>query len=175
MENIKIIDNFLSKEELNNILTYIRSVNYEYNFKSGGNHEKFDNPNFVIRRFNEDYINNILKKIEDFSSKKFKIERSFMSIQVYGQVGAFHQDKDSVNEDYYSFCLYITDILDADMENADGDFLIKIPNENYIMCINTLMNRGVFFPSKYVHKGMAYNQFYNNMRFCITLQLKEII
>jgi len=173
MENIKIIDNFLSKEELNEIVKYINSSEFTHNISSGSD-EKFDNKHFVIKSFEKCYIENIKKKIEKYSSKKLEIFRSWMATQLYGQFGAYHTDNDDTDVPYYSLCIYITDISDEDIENANGDFLIKIPNTKSIMCINALMNRGVFFPSNYIHKGMAYNRLYNNRRFCITLQLREV-
>lgn len=66
-----------------------------------------------------------------------------MHMQLYGQDGSYHIDSDEDNT--YTFCIYISDISDASMENADGDFLLKIPNTNYVICINTLNNRGIFF------------------------------
>jgi len=96
-----------------------------------------------------------------------------MHIQMYGQDGSFHLD--SFDENTFTFCIYITNISNSEIEESNGDFLLKIPNTNYIIGINTLMNRGIFFPSTYLHKGMAYNHLHPQKRLCITWKLTEII
>ena len=70
MENIKIIDNILSKEELNEIITIFNDIKLSSNFRSGTN-EKFDNRNFAIK--NMDFIFNkyVKEKIEKIFLKKF--------------------------------------------------------------------------------------------------------
>ena len=176
MENIKIIDNFFSKEELNKIQNVLNNKEKEWHYgHNSGDYEKYNNNFFAVYILGNYFKTNIIKKFEEIFNKKFQLIRNYMHIQTYGQDGSYHLDCPEDIENTYTFCIYITDISDSDMENADGDFLLKIPNSNFIICINTLNNRGVFFQSTYFHKGMAYNRFYNNKRLCITWKLKEII
>lgn len=175
MDNIKIIDDFFSKEELIEIQNVINSKEKEWKYgHKSGNNEKYNNLFFSTDDLGEYFSINIKMKLEKFFNKKFQLNRNYMHIQTYGQNGSYHIDSHII-DNTYTFCIYITDISDSEIENADGDFLLKIPNTKFIVCINTLMNRGVFFPSSYFHKGMAYNRIYNNKRLCITWKLTEII
>ena len=104
-----------------------------------------------------------------------------MHIQTYSQDGGFHIDDNGKNK--YTFCLYINNIegcfdeqdinkKEELMEISGGEFLIKIPNRKEILCIETLSNRGIFFPSEYLHKGMAFNRFIPDYRLCLTWKLE---
>jgi hypothetical protein len=120
-----------------------------------------------------DYFSEYVKtKIENITSKKFILNRNYMHIQTFGQDGCYHTDDINVNA--YTFCIYITEINDEDIETAKGEFLLKLPNKKQIISIDTYCNRGVLFPSNYLHKGMAYNNLYSQKRLCITWKLKEI-
>jgi len=171
MENIKIFDNFLTQEELIKFYEKIHNSNFDYKFMSNGI-EKFDNMIFGTSDLCYFFNKFITEKIESVVLMKFELLRNYTHLLTYGAYGSYHTD--DKRDDTYTFCIYITDISDSDMENANGDFLLKIPNTNFIVCINTLNNRGILFPSTYYHKGMAYNRFYNNRRFCFTWKLKEI-
>lgn len=172
MENINIFDNFLTESELVIFLEKINNTDFDYGYTSNSR-EKFDNLNFGIKIV-DDFFNKFIKtKIESIIFKKFYLDRNYFNSITYGDYGSYHID--SYIKNTYTFCIYITDIPNSEIENADGDILLKIPNTNFIVCINTLMNRAVFFPSTYFHKGMSYNRFYNNKRFCFTWKLTEII
>lgn len=172
MENIKIIDKFLNKDELDEFMKVINNKQWGYGHSSG-DYEQFTNKFFAAHDLGNFFNEYMKQKLETIFQKKFQLDRNYMHIQMFGQYGSYHTDNDNPNT--YTFCIYITEISDSDMENADGDFLLKIPNTNFIVCINTLMNRGVFFPSTYYHKGMAYNKFFPQKRLCITWKLTEII
>ena len=113
------------------------------------------------------------KKIEKKIEKKYKINRHYMIIQTFGQDGGYHIDDSDINA--FTFCLYINELTDTEINEINGEFLIKIPYEKKILSIDTYMNRGIFFPSNYLHKGMAYNKMYANERLCITWKLQLII
>uniref|UniRef100_A0A6C0I1D6 Prolyl 4-hydroxylase alpha subunit Fe(2+) 2OG dioxygenase domain-containing protein n=1 Tax=viral metagenome TaxID=1070528 RepID=A0A6C0I1D6_9ZZZZ len=172
MENIKIYDHFLNKNELIKLLEVINHKEWNYGHSSGNN-ERFNNKFFAAYELGEFYTDYIKSKIENTVFKKFNIDRNYMHIQLYGQNGSYHIDNEKKNT--FTFCIYLSSIDDDTMENSDGDFLLKIPNEKGIICINTLNNRGVFFPSTYLHKGMAYNHWFKEKRLCITWKLTEII
>lgn len=171
MENIKIIDNFLSEDELAQCIDIVNKKEWKYGHSSGDS-EQFNNQFFAAYDLGDFFTEYIKKKLESIFNKKFQLDRNYMHIQLYGQYGSYHIDTELPNT--YSFCIYLTDISDSDMEDADGDFLLKIPNTKEIVCINTNMNRGVFFPSTYFHKGMAYNRHFPQKRLCITWKLTEL-
>jgi hypothetical protein len=172
MEKIKIIDKFLNVDELNECLNIVNNKKWYYGHSSGYD-EKFNNTFFAIYNLDYFFTQYIKSKLEIIFSKKFILDRNYMHMQLYGQDGSYHIDSDENNT--YTFCIYITDISDASMENADGDFLLKIPNTNYVICINTLNNRGIFFPSNYIHKGLAYNRMFYQNRICVTWKLTEFL
>ena len=171
MENIFIIDKFLDNKMLHELLNSIEIKKWKYGHSSGNN-EIINNRFFANYELEYSFVNFIKERIENYFSKKYKINRNYMHIQTFGQDGGYHIDDDNANA--YTLCLYISDISDTNMENANGDFLIKIPNEKVIICIETFMNRCLFFPSNYRHKGMAYNCLFSNKRLCLTWKLDEI-
>ena len=73
---------------------------------------------------------------------------------------------------HYTFCLYLNE---ENIENSGGNIFFKIPNEKFILCIEPVFNRGVFFPADYRHKGTGYNIINPNMRLCITWKFVEIL
>jgi uncharacterized protein YuzE len=169
MENIKICDNFLNKNQLIILKNILKNKTYKYGHTSGG-------VELIISKFfsthnEEDFFLFFIKnKIEKIFSTKFKMNRHYMHIQTFGQDGGFHIDDEGTNK--YTFCIYITD--EIDMDKVGGDFLIKIPKEKHILSIETFNNRGILFPSEYLHKGMAYNIHSEKPRLCITWKLEII-
>jgi hypothetical protein len=171
MENIIIHDCFLNIYELKTLTNIIKKKEYNYGHTSGDD-EAFA-VSFFSTKNNENFFNiYMLNKINEVSNKKFKINRHYMHIQTFGQDGSFHIDDYGSNT--FTFCLYITNLQDEDVEKYGGDFLIKIPNDNKIISIETNNNRGIFFPSNYIHKGMAYNILCDKPRLCITWKLELI-
>ena len=178
MDEFYIKDNFLTENEYQECMGIVENSSYHYGHSSLSdsneyliNNEKFDNKFFAgynLGNFNE----KIKNKIETIFNKKCHVKRNYMHIQCFGQDGAYHTDDNLQNS--YTFCIYFTDISNEDIENADGDFILKIPDTKHIICINTFNNRGVFFPSNYYHKGMAYNKNFSQRRLCVTWKLTDI-
>ena len=167
MDKIKIFNNFLNDVELSTVIKLIKKE-FRYGHTSG-NKEKFENKFFSINNNETFFIETLFEKIQRKINHKLKMNRHYMHIQLFGQDGSYHIDDNDV--DAFTFCIYLTDIDDNNIEKSSGDFLIKIPNEKYITCIETKNNRGIFFPANWMHKGMAYNNKYSNMRLCITWKL----
>ena len=169
--DIVILDNFLNDEELLLLNKLIIDKNYKYGHSSG--YRELVISKFFASYNTEPFFWIILKeKIEKSFNYKYKVNRHYMHIQTFGQDGGFHID--DTGENKQTFCLYITNEHTENIDNIGGDFLIKHPNKNYTISINTNNNRGVLFPSYYVHKGMAYNIYSNNIRLCITWKLEII-
>ena len=173
MENIKIIDNFLDMNELNQCISMINNKSWYMAYASSGGIEKFNEHFFAAYDLGNFFTQYIKSKLETTFSKKFKLDRNYMHIQLYGENGAYHVD--SYQENTYTFCIYVTKCKNEELENyGGGEFLIKIPNENFILSIPTFMNRAILFPSTFLHKGMAYNIHSENPRLCITWKLEKI-
>jgi hypothetical protein len=167
MDKIHIFDNFLDDNELFNINLLINK-NYGYGHTSG-NKEKFENKFFSIFNNEAFFLETLFEKIQKKINKKLKLNRHYMHIQTFGLDGSYHTDDDDPNS--CTFCIYFTNIDNKKIENASGDFLIKIPNEKHIICIETINNRGVFFPGNWMHKGIGYNKNFSDLRICITWKL----
>ena len=171
MENIHIVDEFFGPEELHNVQCFVKSKDWKFGHTSGERET-------IVNRFHSTTISNdyfevfIKKKIEQLYKIKVKVNRNYMHIQSFGQDGGYHIDDEGL--DKLTFCVYITDIDVESMDTAGGEFLIKLPDEKGVICIDTLMNRGVIFPSYYLHKGMAYNRLFGQNRLCITWKLEMI-
>jgi hypothetical protein len=172
MNEIQIYDEFLNSDELNILNAILNIKMYNFNHKSG-NREKIVTPFFSIFNTEDFFLIYMKNKIELCTRKKFNIVRHYMHVQTFGQDGGYHTDDSGKNK--YTFCLYINGLNDSQIDDASGEFLIKIPNEKYIMSINTINNRSLFFHSEYIHKGLAYNNFISEPRLCITWKLEEIL
>ena len=172
MDNIIIKDNFLNNDELCLLQTFISNATWKYGHTSGGR-EYITNKFFSTHNTQDFFLEHIKNKIETYFSKKFKLNRHYMHIQTFGQDGSYHTD--DKGENTYTFCIYITENDANRLEYIGGDFLIKIPNQPFILCVETIMNRGIMFPSTYLHKGMAYNNYCSDKRLCLTWKLEEII
>lgn len=171
MDKIKVFDNFLNENDLNILVDYVNKQNFNYGHKSGVKETII--VDFFSNYIHNEFINNIIHKIENITDKKFILHRNYMHIQTFGLDGCYHVD--TYEKDCYTICIYVTNKTNQDIDNMNGDFYIKIPNSKLIFSFQPYMNRMLFFPSNYLHKGMAYNRFYNNERLCITWKLKEII
>ena len=175
MENIIVVDNFLQNDELTQVKHIIKNSKWEYNHTSNGNKDieipfwscyLNDNEYFTI------YLKNIIEK-QFF--KKFTITRVYANGQTFGQDGAFHKDTENENGNDYTFCLYINDIPHYDIEMASGYIIFKIPDLKYKICYEPINNRGILFPSHYIHKPTAFSRFIKDLRVCIAFKLQEII
>lgn len=181
MESIKIYDNFLNEEELSCVIEFIKKYSFSYGHSSGrlytnGSFENVYSKFFAKYDLHDIFSNDIKEKIEEKVGKKFTIDRLYIHIQMFGQDGAYHVDTIEIENKYkYSCCLYINDINIDLIENSGGEFIIKIPNEKHNLAISPINNRLVYFPSYYIHKGLAFNKHHKNMRICIAYKFTENI
>ena len=167
--SFEIIDNFLNEDEINKLNNILSNKSYTYGHSSGYREQitiKF------FASYNEEnfFLIYMKEKIEKYFNKKYKVNRHYMHIQTFGQDGSFHIDDEGDNK--FTFCLYITQ--EKDLHINGGDFLIKIPNQLHTYAIETNFNRGILFPSQYLHKGLAYNSYSKHTRLCITWKLEII-
>jgi len=174
MENIKIIDNFLDEYELKILTSAIKNKQWKYNHSSGGK-ETIHNKFFVSHNDNDNASRFITEKIKSlFPGETLIIKRQYVSNQLFGQDGGYHVDGEGNENKTVTFCLYLTDVTNNSLDIAGGDFFIKIPNCKFIISIKTIMNRGILFPSNFLHKGNAYTKAFYENRLCLTCKIEII-
>jgi hypothetical protein len=172
MENIIVVDNFLIQEELYKAIDIIKSSKWSY--YHGDNSNENSTNRWILKLDDTDFFSIYVKNlIEKQFSKKFYLKRVYASGQTYGQNGIYHID--DCESDTFTFCLYLSQINNNDIETAGGNLYIKIPNENkFVASYEPYLNRGIFFPSTYLHKGSAFNRYIKEMRVCVAWKLLEI-
>ena len=107
-KNIFIFDNFLKKEEYNFLLEFINSNDCWKFGHSSGISENIQTPFFSIMQLPPYFLEYIKTKIENVVSKKLIVNRNYMHVQTFGQDGCYHID--DVENDAFTFCIYITEI-----------------------------------------------------------------
>jgi hypothetical protein len=173
MNNISVFENFLTNDELNIAINIIDTNEWKYGHYSVLNAPGIT-PFFKMDLNNNEFFSTYLKyEIEKQLSKKFKLITVYAVGQSFGQNGDYHIDSELDN--HYTFCLYLTQIQGDLIDLAEGYIHFKIPNKKYIVSYQPIANRGIFFPSNYLHKGCAFSRYVNKMRICIAWKLEEII
>jgi hypothetical protein len=167
--NIHIVDDFLNHAEIEHLNQILLKKNYKYGHTSGYR-EQITIPFFSYYNEDDFFLIYLKEKIEKKFKENYKVNSHYMHIQTFGQDGSFHIDDEGENT--FTFCLYITE--EKELDQNGGDFLIKIPTQKYIFSIETNFNRGIMFPSYYLHKGLAYNKSSDKQRLCITWKLEKI-
>jgi hypothetical protein len=166
---IKVINNFFSNDIVEEIITFFNDRSWDCLCEINKNvtNNTNDCPFWRIELDKESFFSTYLSSnIEKYFNKKLHLLRIYAVSQTYQQNSNFHDDEPE--NDCYTFCYYINNVSIED----DGLFYIKIPNENYILNIEPVMNRLIIFPSYYRHKGSAYNNLNNQLRICIAWKYK---
>jgi hypothetical protein len=172
MDKIIVCDNFFNLEEISKILTIIKENKWEWGHKSNG--EKLSETPFWTMDLSEDlFFSNTLKKIiEKHFGKKFNLNRVYANGQTFGQDGTFHTDDE--NPKAVTFCFYANHISEEYVDTAGGYIYFKIPGKKFEVCYQPIFNRGIMFPSSFMHKGVSYTRYIMDMRICIAWKLVEI-
>jgi hypothetical protein len=172
MDQIIVQDNFLNEDELNKCVDIIKSNKWHWGHSSSG---KFaDTPFWSMDLMDNEYFyKDITCIIEKHFSKKFKVNRLYANSQSYGQDGSYHKDSEELN--CYTFCLYFTNIKEENVETAGGHLFFKFPELKYKICYEPKYNRGIFFPSKYLHKAASFSRYIMDLRICVAWKLEEIL
>jgi hypothetical protein len=163
MEHIKVYNNFLDIDDMNKCKTIIKEGKWEYGHTSNQNN-MFNTPFFIMNLKHIDFFNTYLKeKIENMVGQKLILDRVYANGQTFGLDGCYHQD--NINPNTMTFCLYINEIGDDIIEDIGGNIFFKVPNiQDFSLALEPKYNRGVYFPSNYFHKGVAFNRYIVNMR-----------
>jgi hypothetical protein len=196
----KIFDNYLNENEIQMINSILNKETWKHNTTSaiyGGTYGEVINTFFGIHNISESFFTEYLKsKIEleintilnicnsktktcteclnsKSENKKYtiKINRMYIHMQNYGEDGNYHYD--DIGNDKITFCIYLNDVNNDEIENINGEFYLKIPEKKHIICIDTFYNRAILFKSEYLHIGMAYKK-NTNKRICVTWKLQLI-
>ncbi len=171
MENINIYDDFLTSQDIKECLNIVQKP--EWKFGQFSDDRIIVTPFWYMELIHNNFLKDIIKeKIEYVTKKKFNVMRLYANGQTYGQDGGFHQD--DVSQDTYTFCLYCTEISLDMTELVGGHIEFILPESQHSINIKTIFNRGIFFPSHYFHRGIAFNRYVSDLRICIAWKLKEI-
>jgi Rps23 Pro-64 3,4-dihydroxylase Tpa1-like proline 4-hydroxylase len=172
MEKIIVQDNFLNQDELNKCVDIINSNSWKWGHYSNG--IRSDTPFWMMDLSNNEYFSkNITNVIEKHFSKKFKVNLLYANAHTYGQDGSYHTDSEKPNT--YTFCLYLTNIKEENIETAGGHLFFKFPELNYKIGYEPKFNRGIFFPSNYIHKATSFSRYIMDLRICAAWKLEEIL
>ena len=162
-KNIDIIDNFFSDDIVIYIKSFFNNNFWINNCIKYSNIDSFggDEPFFRLDLNEETFFTKKLKTIiERKLDKKFNLNRVYAVSQFYEQDSNYHID--SICKKSFTFCYYInTSVVD---EETKGYLFIKIPEKHFLLAIEPFSNRGILFPSHYIHKGTGIN---NGLRICI--------
>jgi hypothetical protein len=166
MDEIYVVNNFLSTEDLTKVLESSKYFRWSYgqlSIEGAGN--KFWGSNLMN---NDLFKTHIFHKIESFFKKKFILHKVFANGQTYGMNGIYHTDTDAD----YTFLLYISDITHDNADIVDGHTLFK--NGDDVLCVEPILNRGVLFKSNILHKALAPSRSADTLRISIAFKLREI-
>jgi hypothetical protein len=173
MERIIVCDDFLSNEELNKANEIIQNGLWKYGHHSLGTKLYEDDFWSMDLTQNDFFSKYLLSIIEKHFSKKFILQRVYANGHTFGQDGHFHTDSENTND--YTFCFYFTKIEDSYVETAGGYLYFNLPDVKYKIAFEPIYNRGIMFPSNYVHKGTCFSRYVMDMRISIAWKLTEII
>ena len=167
MSNIRVIDNFLTQEELNEARFIVENLKWNYGHVSNETGFKF----WVCDLGENDFFSkHIFQKIEKYFGKKYEINRVYANGQTYGLDGSYH--KDDERDNCYTFLMYLSDINHENVNEFDGHTLFKYDKK--VTSIEPILNRCVLFKSNILHKGMAPSRSSNMLRISVAFKLREI-
>lgn len=173
MDKILVIDNFLSSDEIIKCKEIIVNLLFVHGVTSDGNKKYFSTPFWGIDVNNNEFFRTtVIKIIEKKTCKRFRIHKIVVNAQTYGENGIYHID--NIEDGRYTFVLYFSNINKEELEHSEGCLEIKTPNEIFIASYEPEFNRGILFPSNYLHRGLSLSKHISDIRISIAWKLKEI-
>lgn len=150
--DIRVVDNFLSNDELQFTMDIINNEKWIYGAQSGQtlSNIKWFGCDLSENLFFKEYL---LQKISKITKCNWECSRLYANGQTPLLDGEWHIDKDPPNDDYWTVLLYISDITTENIVRVNGHTEFKINNE--IKSIEPLKNRIVIFKSDIIHRGRA--------------------
>lgn len=172
MDKIIVSDNFLTNDEFNNAIKILTNGLWKYGHASNGKH-LYEDTFWAMDLIENDFFSvQLLSVIKKHFSKNFELNRVYATGHTFGQDGHFHIDSENTSE--YTFCLYFTKIEDDYVETAGGYIYFKLPDLKCKICYEPIYNRGILFPSNYIHKGTSFTRYVMDMRICVAWKLRLI-
>jgi len=168
MEDIVVIDNFLTKEELEQVQnknSYKDSYWEIHNSNSRLRDDMIDfNTPFLIKHLmdNEYYTSYLFNKIKKFFNQDYKLKNVYLNGYEALRNGSFHQD-----ESDRTVILYITP-----WEPAWGGFTHFMKSERDHVIVPPILGRLVNFRSDIIHKAYAFCNQNCPMRITAAFKLK---
>ena len=173
MDKIQVIDGFLEQDELKSALEIMDKKSWKY-YHASLKQFDYETPFWSTSLDDEIFFTrHVHKIIERTYAKKFKILRVYSNAQTFGQDGVFHTDDTGNNT--WSFVFYLTKIRQEDVELAGGHLVFKFPEFKHKICYEPIFNRGILFPSQFIHRACSFSRYIMDMRVCIAFKLEEII
>lgn len=163
---IKTVDTFLEPSELKTAINIISNLKWEYNGESmSGSDYVLWYSNLLPISFFSEYI---FKKIKLKFNDKLELLHVYANGQTYGQDGSFHVDH--VESDYYTFILYLSDIGPETVNHIGGYTEFKF--KNGVHAIEPILNRGVFFNSNIIHRGLSPSRNSSMLRVSVAFKMR---
>jgi len=175
MEKIIIIDSFFTDEDIQCIVNCLTN-----NFKTRCLERinaaiKGDYAYWGISLKKNFFFTTYLKTIiEKRFNKRFNTKDVYAIGQTYSQTSTYHIDNYNIDNNIYSFCLYLNNHTDNDYDNIDGSICFKDVLNKCIISVSPKYNRGILFPANYLHKGDCFNKESTELRICVTWKLQEV-
>ena len=165
MEDIQVIDNFLSQDELRKAKSLVNTHTSWY-IQKDSNNENFKGwyRNLMNDAF---FYENVFKKIQKVFKKDFKILDVCANAETFGLDKPYQFDVCD-----YTFILYINDINDKNINDIGGYTLLK--RDNGTMCIEPFTNRGLLFKSGISYQENTPFKTSNALRVSIKFKLKML-
>ena len=172
IDNIYVFDNFLSQSEIKKANEIIKTKNWCWGHESNGT-ERYETPFWSTTLMDEDFFTKEIKEIiEKQVFKKLELDRVYANGSTFGQDGAFHTDTEE--ENCYTFVLYLCNISKNYIETAGGHIVFKLPDLKYKIAYEPIYNRGIFFPSNYIHRSTSFCRYVMDLRISVAWKLREI-
>jgi len=168
MPSIKVYNDFMTETELNDAIKIIDNNHWSYGGIS--NTEKDDDTKFWHMNLNEvpHFSETIFKKIkESVSMEDLELERVYANGQTCGLDGSYHTD--SIEDGHYTFMLYLSDINHNNVEAIQGHTEFK--TNSRIISIEPIKNKGIFFKSDMLHRGLGPSRRSNILRVTVAYKM----
>jgi len=168
MPLIKAFNDFLSEDELERATKVISENAWIYGGIS--NIETENDTKFFMMKLGDEplFTDTIFNKIKEVTGiPELKIERVYANGQTPGLDGSYHTD--STRHGCYTFLLYLSDITEDNVDEIRGHTEFKINNK--VFAVEPIKNKGIFFKSDILHRGMGPSIRSNILRITLAYKL----
>lgn len=160
MNDIKIINNFLPKEEICEVLLFLNNIKTWTIQTSSSKKNQYQFLMHDVSK-NEYFNKHIFNFIESILDRSYEIERIYFNGQWPGRDGDLHEDGCEK-----TVLIYISEYY----PNWGGFTQFLLPN-NEEFVISPVQNRLVYFPGNIMHKGYSFSHQSCPMRVSLAYKL----